>query len=712
MYPEHSGFALERSTHRPGLTLLVAMLAAAGVLTDTAMADQSKTLPPIRVEADVPEAPGTYSAARNTSAMRTDTPLVEIPQSITVVTRDLITDQAMQSMADVMRYVPGVTMGQGEGNRDQPTIRGNNTTADFFIDGVRDDVQYFRDLYNIERVEAIKGPNAMIFGRGGGGGVINRVSKQPDWNTLRALTLQAGSYESLRGTIDINQPVNDALAFRLNALYEDSESYRDDVTLERQAVNPTLAIALGERTTMRLGYEYFSDERTADRGIPSFGGRPVSTDASTFFGDPDLSRSDAKVNILSALLEHETAAGITIRNHTRYADYDKFYQNVFPGAVDPTGTQVNISAYNNATSRENLFNQTDVSWSFQSAGVQHTLLFGAELGRQRTDNFRNTGFFNNSSTSFTTPLSSPRISVPITFRQNTNDADNHVEVDVAAVYVQDQIRFSPRWLAVLGLRYDSFDLDFYNNRNDQSLARDDDLVSPRAGLIFQPVQDLSLYASYSVSYLPSSGDQFSSLTATTQTLEPEEFKNYEIGAKWDVREDFGLTAAVYRLDRANTSAPDPNDPTRIVQTGRQRTRGVELTAIGAITPAWRIMGGYAYQDAEITSRTTSALPGATVPLTPRHSISLWNRYDLNPRWGLGLGVIYQDEMYTGIDNTVSLPDFTRVDAAVFLNVSERLRAQLNVENLFDKDYYPTAHNNNNITPGSPIAARLTLTTTF
>lgn len=669
-------------------------------------------LPRVRIEARRMKPADPYGATRATSATKTDTLLRDVPQSVTVVTEELIADQAMHGMADVVRYVPGITMGQGEGNRDQPTVRGNATTADFFVDGVRDDVQYFRDLYNLERVEALKGSNAMIFGRGGGGGVINRVTKQADWHPHRSFSLQASSYDSFRGTLDVGQAVSDAFTARLNAMYEESDSFRDEVHLDRYGINPTLAFAFGERTSIRLGYEHFSDGRVADRGIPSFAGRPVRTDASTFFGDPDLSHSDARVDVVSAHIEHETAGGLTIRNHTRYADYGKFYRNVFPGAVDATGTQVRISAYDNATGRENLFNQTDLVWSLEGAGLRHTLLVGAELGRQKTDSFRRTGYFNDAATFYTAPLASPRISVPVTFRQSASDADNHVEADVAAVYVQDQVELSAHLQAVVGLRFDRFDLSYRNNRDGAELARKDELVSPRAGLIYKPAEPVSIYASYSVSYLPSSGDQFASLTATTQALEPEEFANYEIGVKWDLREDLALTAAAYRLDRSNTSAPDPGDPTRIVQTGSQRTRGVELVVSGALAPRWRVMGGYAWQQAGITSRTTAALPGATVPLTPKHTLSLWNRFDLTPRWGFGLGVVYQDEVYTAIDNSVTLPSFTRVDAAAFLRVSERLSAQLNVENLLDERYYPTAHSNNNITPGSPPALRLTLNSRF
>ncbi len=263
---------------------------------------------------------------------------------------------------------------------------------------------------------------------------------------------------------------------------------------------------------------------------------------------------------------------------------------------------------------------------------------------------------------------------------------------------------------MLGVRYDRFDVDFHNNRNDQELSREDDLLSPRAGLVFKPVEAASLYGSWSVSYLPSSGDQFSSLTATTSTLEPERFDNYELGAKWDVLPDLALTAAVYRLDRSNTSAPDPNDATRTVQTGSQRTTGLELGAMGNLTSAWQVMGGFAEQRAEITSTTAAAKEGARVPLVPERTVSLWNRWQLLPALGLGLGVVHQSDLYAAIDNTVTLPGFTRADAALFVRLHPLLGAQVNVENVLDERYYATSHGNNNIMPGASRTVRVTLTT--
>jgi catecholate siderophore receptor len=215
-----------------------------------------------------------------------------------------------------------------------------------------------------------------------------------------------------------------------------------------------------------------------------------------------------------------------------------------------------------------------------------------------------------------------------------------------------------------------------------------------------------------VSALPGSGDQFSSLTVTTETLEPEKFTNYELGFKWDILNRVSVAAAAYRLDRTNTTAPDPADPARTLQTGSQRTKGFELSVTGAVTPEWQIIGGYANQDATITSQTASAAPGAKVPLVPRNTISLWNRYQATQALGLGLGVVYQDDMYAAIDDTVTLPSFIRLDAAAYYGVSRHLRLQLNLENLLDREYFATAHSNNNITPGSPRAVRVAVVTGF
>lgn len=652
-----------------------------------------------------------YRTEAVTSATKTLSSLRDLPQSISVINTQQIKDQAMAGIADVVNYVPGITSHQGENNRDQIVIRGNSSSADFFLNGMRDDVQYYRDLYNVEQVEALKGPNAMSFGRGGGGGVINRVTKEAGFTRLRAFVFQGGSFHDKRVTADLNQPLNQKFAFRVNGLYEHSGSFRRFVGLERYGINPTLTFTPGSKTRITIGFEHFYDGRVADRGIPSYRGRPADVAISTYYGDPNQTYVRARVNLLSGLIEHQIGK-FNFRNRTQFGHYERAYQNFVPGAVNPTRTLVNLSAYNNATTRRNFFNQTDLTYPFSTGKIKHTFLGGAELGRQSTGNFRNTGFFNNTTTLIQVPYDDPLISTRVTFRQSATDANNHVRNALAAIYVQDQMTLSRRVQAIAGVRYDYFDLRFHNNRNGEDLRRIDRLASPRAGIVFKPVTPLSLYGSYGVSYLPSSGDQFSSLTTITQQVKPEKFTNYEAGAKWDIRRSLTLTAAAYRQDRTNTRAVDPADPTRILQTGSQRTKGFELGLNGSITRRWRVAGGYSSQNAAITSATVAAPKGAQVAMVPHHSFSLWNNYQVTSRLALGLGVTHRSDMFAAIDNSVVLPGYTRADAAAFFNFNERWRLQANVTNLFNRTYYLNADGNNNISPGSPRSARISLTASF
>ena len=652
-----------------------------------------------------------YQGPDTRTATRTLTPLRDVPQSVTVVTQALIKDQMMMSVGDVMRYVPGVMVHQGENNRDQVIIRGNSSSADFFVDGVRDDVQYYRDLYNLDRVETLKGPNAMIFGRGGTGGVVNRVSKVAGFLAVREISIQHGMFGNKRLTAGVSQPLSDKVAFRLDSMFEDSESFRKFVGLRRYGLTPTVTFTPTGQTTMTFRYEYLHDSRTADRGITSFQGLPADVDVTTYFGDPDRSRVNADVHVASGTVEHRAGA-LVLRNHTLVGNYDRSYQNFVPGAVTTNKAQVTLSAYNNATDRANVFNQTDVTASLSTGRVRHTLLAGAEFGRQVTDNFRRTGFFNDSATSILVPYANPGISMPVTFRQSTTDADNHLTTHVAAVYGQDQVEVSRHLQLVGGLRFDRFDLTYHNNRNGDTLRRPDNLVSPRAGIIFKPMTLVSIYSSYTVSALPSSGDQFSSLTTVTAQVKPERFRNYEIGAKWDAAPGLSLTTSVYRLNRTNTRSTDPNDPTRIVQTGSQRTEGFEFSAYGTIAPRWNIAGGYAHQQALVTSATAAARVGAQVAQVPRHTLSLWNNYQVHSRLSAGVGLLSRSDMFAAIDNTVRLPGYLRVDAAGFFSMTRRVRLQANLENVLDRTYYINADSNTNVSPGFPRTFRVGLTASF
>ena len=673
-------------------------------------------LEPLAVSEEVTVRAPQLTDAEITTATRTPTPLRDVPQAVSVVNRQFIADLGMLSLADAMRHVPGIGVAQGEGNRDAVVLRGNSSTSDFYVDGVRDDVQYVRDLYNVERIEAFKGPNAMIFGRGGVGGVINRVTRQAGRSDHREASLQLGSWNHRRLTGDFGGALDAPVTARVTGVYENSESYRQGVGLERYGLNPTVRFLLGPDTVLRAGYEHFQDHRTADRGVPSFQGRPVATDRGTFFGRASDSRVDARVNMLSSSLEHNLSPRLTLRSRLSFADYDKFYQNVYPGAVNAAGTSVSISAYNDATTRANLFSQTDLVARHRTGGVGHTILAGAEFGRQVTDNRRLIGAFGpggSLGSSVTAPLVDPVPAAPVTFAPTATSPDNHSIATVAAVYAQDQVALSDRVQAIVGLRYDSFQVDLLNNRTGRRLASRDNLLSPRLGLVVRPAMPLSLYASYTLSYLPRAGEQLASLSATTEALEPEDFRNYEVGAKWDVTPALALTAAVYQLDRGNVAVADPLDPTVLRLVDAHRARGLEIGWRGAVTRAWTVAGSYAYQQGEVLQSLSASIPaGSRLAQLPGNTFSIWNKYSPSSRWGLGLGLVHRGEIFASADNAVTLPAFTRVDGGLYVGLTEHLRAQINLENLFDADYFASAHNNNNITPGSPRAVRLSLTTRF
>ncbi|MGE0816238.1 MAG: TonB-dependent siderophore receptor [Vicinamibacterales bacterium] len=654
-------------------------------------------------------------APETRTATKVPTPLRDIPQAIGVVNAEAMRQLAVSTMADVVRFVPGVGEAQGEGNRDAPVLRGNSTTADFYVDGIRDDVQYYRDVYNLAGVEVLKGPNAMVFGRGGGGGVINRVQRVADGTASREVRVQAGSFDGRRLTADINQPVSAAASVRLMGMYEESDSYRSGVGLERYGLTPAVTVRLGAATVLRAGGEHFHDRRTADRGVPSYEGRPVAVPPSTFFGNPDLSYATATVNSAYGQIERRLGARATLRSRLAVGDYDKFYQNVFPRSVTADGQSAVLGAYNNRTARRNAFSQTDVIVPASTGRVRHTVAFGTEFGRQATGNRRMTGYFPDAggATSLAVPLARPTTALTTTFQPSTTDADNHVVATTAAVYLQDQAALTSTLAAVVGMRVERFATDLRAARAPVSLTTRDVVWSPRVGLVYTPHARLSVYASRGTSFLPRAGEQLSSLSASNQALDPETFRNLEAGLKWNLAGGASVTAAAYRSVRGNVAVTDPVDPTAVVLVDGQRVRGLEIGASGRITSRWSVLGGYAYQDGRITrSVSASALAGASLASLPAHSASLWNRLDVRPGVGVGVAAIYRGAVFASTDNTVTLPAFFRVDAGLFGRLPLGFDVQLNVENVFGRRYFQAAHGNNNITPGSPRAIRLAIGTRF
>lgn len=695
----------------PRHTLLFIALFLSAFCQQADAEDTPKTLDSVEVKGF----PFRYQPDETSTAMKTETALIDVPQALSVVTEQQIKDQAITGMADLVRYVPGAGMAQGEGHRDAPVLRGNLSTSDFFTNSIRDDVQYYRDLYNVSQVEILKGPNALIFGRGGSGGIINRVIKEADGIDRNDYLLRAGSYAFYRAQADIGDAANDNVAYRLNALYENSGSFRDGVETELAGLSPSLAFGIGPESRMVLTAELYRDRRTVDRGIPSFEGRALQTRRSLFFGDAANSNASTDIGSLEILFEADYGDSL-LSNRTRIADYDKFYQNIFPGSVNADATLVSISAYNNETTRSNLFNQTDWVVAFVTGEVTHQLLAGLELGWQETYNFRETGFFGAPGSTQTTEwvsVDNPKPSLPIRFRQSATDADAESDASNAALYVQDQIRFGEHWQLVLGLRMDWFALDYDNYRNGTRTSEDFNALTPRAGLIFNPIDNVSLYAAYTESYVPRSGEQLGSLTPGNANLDPESFDNTEIGVKWQISDGLFTSLALYQLNRGNIAVNDPANPGQFLLIDAQRNKGLEWEITGNITENLQLLAGYAYQDASFTRDVSSTVTEGTVlPLVPEHSGYIWGLWSISAQWGIGLGLNSQARVFTSTSNDVVLPGFTRFDGAVYFNQSDTLEWQINIENLTDRRYFSTAHNDNNISVGSPRAVLLTANLSF
>ena len=683
------------------------------LLITTALA--AAPLPVLAAEAEDLDAPTIivtgysegYVATNSVTATKTDTPLIDVPQTISVVTRQQLDDQAQHSMADVLRYVPGTTVGQGEGNRDQITIRGQNSTADFFVDGVRDDVQYFRNLYNIERVEVLKGPYALIFGRGGGGGIINRVQKAPSAEQQYVgVTSSVNSFGNWDVAADVNTPLSGSAALRVNAFYENLDNHRDAFGGERYAINPYLAAELGDGWQAGLSYEYVKDDRVTDRGIPSLACTqpctpgPLPGNRDTFFGVAEVNHTGLEAHLLKARLDGDLTDKLKWSTTLLYGHYDKFYSNVFAnGPATALAGTVALSGYSDPTKRENLIAQSNLVWDVAVGGVENKVLLGLEYGAQHSANQRRNAVLSLSALNLSA-IAYPTATFPTVNRDSTSD------VTFFSAYAQNQISIGQHVDIVVGLRFDRFDIegtDFAPNP-DRPFARVDEKVSPRLGLILKPQENVSIYGSYSQSFLPRSGDQFLALSAVQENLAPEKFTNVELGAKWDVRPGLSTTLALFQLDRTNATTPNPADPTTTINIGETRTKGVEFGVTGRIARHWQISGGYTFQDAKLRGNEFVRLSQV-----PKHQFAVWNRVDVTSQIGVGMGVIRQSAQFAAIRTTAAttrLPGYTRVDAALFFNVTETFQVQFNVENLLNATYFADAHNNNNITPGAPRNARL------
>ncbi|MEO0881192.1 MAG: TonB-dependent siderophore receptor [Pseudomonadota bacterium] len=733
-------------------SLPMVLISPAALAQTSGQAEEETTLDAVTVT-------GKYLYTDQVNALKSPTPIVDVPQSLSITTAEQIIQQGFDSIGDIVLYTPGVTQSQGEGHRDAVVFRGVRSTADFFVDGVRDDVQYYRSLYNLEQVEILRGPNALFFGRGGTGGILNRVTKKGVIGE-QFVGYLAGVDTFGGGTVQLdgNYTVNDRAAVRVNAYYERLNNHRDFFDGDRFGINPTAFIELTPRTTLNLSYEYANNERFVDRGIPAGAdGRPAEELADITFSDSELATSTLEAHIGRANLTHEFLDNLKGNFSVAYSDFDKLYLNFFPVSFDETTNIVGIDGYVDTTQRQSLTLSANLIGEFSTSTLRHTIVTGGEF----IDTVNNNDRFN---TSFdqtqddvefflaTRPIDlaggvGVNASGNVTTNSFTTDLNDDTEADVTvySAYIQDEIEVAP-WLdLILGVRFDSFDITvdnietFIETGEVDITSRTDSQFSPRLGFVLKPQETISIYGSFSESFLPRSGEQFADLpddpaTPDDETLDPDTFQNLEIGVKWDIADRFSLTAAFFEIEQSSPQeAPSIIDPeTGIVIDDNagmlvvvdSEIRGFEAQVQGQITDNWSLSAGYSYLEGDQVATTDILNEAGEVIVAqgeenglrlrelPEHTFNLWSNYQITPKFGIGAGLTFQDESFADFGNLTTLPSFVRVDAAAHYDVTDNVRIQVNIENLTDTEYFPNSHTANNITVGAPINARFTVTGRF
>ncbi|MEO0907085.1 MAG: TonB-dependent siderophore receptor [Pseudomonadota bacterium] len=712
---------------RATLLLTSALVAAPAMAQDNFAEDDSDR---IIVTGDILQ-------SNQVASVKTPTPVIDVPQSLSITTDEEIEDRGWTSIGQIIDYTPGVNTSQGEGHRDAVVFRGVRSTADFFIDGVRDDVQYYRGLYNIEQVEILRGPNALLFGRGGTGGVLNRVTKKGILGENRmGGQVAIDTFGEFSVFADVNLSSNENVAFRLNAAYENLNNHRDFYDGDRIAINPTARLAFGENTIVDLSYEYLNNERFIDRGIPTGDdGRPVEALDDIVFGNPSENFTTLEAHLLRANVTHNFSDNWKAVANAFYGDYDKVYSNFYASNYDSATNIVELDGYIDTTQRANFTLSGNIVGEFETGSIAHTLLIGGEYINTSSDQDRFNPEFDTSLADLaaidagavdtnlfgrTRPDRANFLAVrPLAFNGNTGTlADGRtttfgftdlndfteVEIDVASLYIQDEIKLNDQIRLVLGGRFDSFDITVNNVPAAEVRTRKDEEFSPRLGLIFKPAENLSIYGSYSESFLPRSGEQFANINGNNNALDPNTFENLELGLKWDFAERLSFTAAVFEIKQTSPQ-PNDDDPSTL-DVINSTISGFELQAQGEVLPGWTISAGYSYLDGD------QANSDLRVRELPQNTFSVWNQVAFTPKFGMGLGLTYQDESFINNSNSAVLPSYTRIDAAAYYEISDNLKVQVNVENLTDTTYFPNSHSTHQASVGAPINARFAITGRF
>jgi len=658
-------------------------------------------------------------------------PVLDVPQSVSIITVEDIRNQGFRQIGDLIRYTPGVNTSQGEGHRDAVVFRGVRSTADFYQDGVRDDVQYYRSLYNVEQVEILKGANALLFGRGGTGGLINRVSKTAKiGETFGGLESGVDSFGGADVSLDGNIQVSDSIAFRINFHADSLANHRDMFDGDRVGVNPTMRFEINPSTTLDLSYEYADHERFIDRGIPTddvSGGTNFPIDALNKFviGTSDLNKTTLEANILKGNLVHNYSDSGKINFSVTANDFNKMYKNLY--ASDYASGIVTLDGYADVTLRETL----SISLSNVNEFDRGTLAVGIDILDTENNNFRYNTFWSTTkddNETFALTSTTPRplnfnvdADGNLTYVDYTSDLNNKsdTDIEVTSLYLTGNIDLSDQWKMILGARYDDVSISIKQygittpssganegkgavNGTDVTKSRDDSTISPRFGVIYKPQDNMSLYLSYSESFIPRSGEQYKTFGTSGERFDPDVFENTEVGFKYDT--DSGLSLALSYFDMEQTKAAE--DGTGGTETRALAIDGFEITLNGDIDESNAIRFGLASVDAV---RNTS---GDKAKEVPELTYSLWYTHQANDMFSISFGATYQDESVINSASGPFLPDYTRFDMAMSITPTENDSVRINIENLGDETYYPHSHSNHQVSVGESQNVRISYSRNF
>ena len=658
-------------------------------------------------------------------------PVLDVPQSVSIITVEDIKNQGFRQIGDLIRYTPGVNTSQGEGHRDAVVFRGVRSTADFYQDGVRDDVQYYRSLYNVEQVEILKGANALLFGRGGTGGLINRVSKTAKiGETFGGLDSGVDTFGGADVSLDGNIEVSDTIAFRINFHADSLANHRDMFDGDRVGVNPTMRFEINPSTTLDLSYEYADHERFIDRGIPTddvSGGTNLPIDALNKFviGTSDLNKTTLEANILKGNLVHNYSDTGKLNFSVTANDFNKMYKNLY--ASDYAAGVVTLDGYADVTLRETL----SISLSNVNEFDRGTLAVGIDILDTENNNFRYNTFWSTTkddNETFALTSSTPRplnfnvdADGNLTYVDYTSDLNNKsdTDIEVTSLYLTGNIDLSDQWKMVLGARYDDVSISIKSygittptsganegkgavNGTNVTKSRDDSTVSPRFGVIYKPQDNMSLYLSYSESFIPRSGEQYKSFGTSGERFDPDVFENTEVGFKYDT--DSGLSLALSYFDMEQLKAAE--DGTGGTETRALAIDGFEITLNGDIDERNAIRFGLASVDAV---RNTS---GDKAKEVPELTYSLWYTHQANDIFSISLGATYQDESIINSASGPKLPDYTRLDMAMAITPNDNDVVRINIENLGDETYYPHSHSNHQVSVGESQNMRISYSRRF